>query len=246
MRNNFIYRAGPGDVGITANYAANVQVLHNTVILNDTFAWAIEYRFASTNATVRYNLTDGPILARNGAQGALLGNLTDAAPGWFVNAQGADLHLTAAATAAIDHAAPLAAVLDDFDGQTRPIGASPDVGADEYAAPTPTRVSDLRITSHQINPGTLTVTLNWSALPGATAFIVKGAIEPITAANWDSHNQIGPELPGTASSASVSIDSVNGVGYFAIKYRNAEGMLSEISNPAFWPRLEVFVPLVRR
>lgn len=246
VRNNFIYRAGPGDVGITANYAANVQVLHNTVILNDTFAWAIEYRFASTNATVRYNLTDGPILARNGAQGALLGNLTDAAPGWFVNAQGADLHLTAAATAAIDHAAPLAAVLDDFDGQTRPIGASPDVGADEYAAPTPTRVSDLRITSHQINPGTLTVTLNWSALPGATAFIVKGAIEPITAANWDSHNQIGPELPGTASGASVTIDSVNGVGYFAIKYRNAGGVLSEISNPAFWPRLEVFLPLVRR
>lgn len=137
VRNNIIYRAGAGDVGITVNYAANVRVLHNTVILNDTFPWAIEYRFSSTSATLRYNLTDGPILARDGAQGALLGNLTVAAPTWFVNAPGADLHLTAAATAAIDRAAPLVDVFDDFDGQARPISAAPDVGADEYASPGP-------------------------------------------------------------------------------------------------------------
>jgi outer membrane protein assembly factor BamA len=45
IRNNFIYRAGDGDVGITVNKARNVKIYNNTVILNGTFPWNIEYRF---------------------------------------------------------------------------------------------------------------------------------------------------------------------------------------------------------
>jgi hypothetical protein len=135
VRNNFIYRAAgslTGDVGLTVNYARDYKIHHNTVLLNGSFAWTVEYRFSASEGDIAYNLTDGPILQRDGASGTLTGNLTSAAPGWFVEAPSGDLHLSASAASAIDQAAPLADVTDDFDGDARPIGPAPDVGADEY------------------------------------------------------------------------------------------------------------------
>lgn len=138
VRNNFIYRAGDGDIGITVNYAHNFKIYHNTVILNGTFPWgAIEYRFAVSNGDIRYNLTDAPVWQRDGASATLSGNLTNAQPSWFVNAASADLHLVSAATSAIDHATRLTDVPDDYDGQPRPIGQAPDIGADEYGVSPP-------------------------------------------------------------------------------------------------------------
>lgn len=150
VRNNMIYRTGPGDVGISVNYAWNVEVSHNTVILNDTFPYgAIEYRFASTDATIRNNLTDAPVWRRDGATGTVAGNVTIASTSWFVAAGDADLHLIATANAAIDQAAPLATVTDDFDGHARPVGAAPDIGADEFGSTAP----DLRF--RDVAPGSL-------------------------------------------------------------------------------------------
>jgi len=137
VRNNLIYRAGPGDVGITLNYARAAEVYNNTVILNGTFPWTIEYRFTPTTADIRYNLSDGPVLMRDGASGTVIGNLASTQPSWFFNAAAGNLHLAAAASAAIGHAASLAAVPDDYDGQLRPIGPAPDIGADEYSPLTP-------------------------------------------------------------------------------------------------------------
>jgi hypothetical protein len=133
IRNNFIYRAAgalTGDVGITVNYAKDYAIHHNTVVLNDTFPWAIEYRFAASNGALAYNLTDGPIQQRDAAQGTLSGNLTNAALNWFVNPVAGDLHLTALAAPAIDQAGVLGAVTDDYDGHAR--SAARDIGADEY------------------------------------------------------------------------------------------------------------------
>jgi len=138
VRNNFIYRAGEGDVGITANYARDFKIYHNTVILNNTFPWgAIEYRFSVTSGDIRYNLTDAPLWQRDSASANLVGNITNALPSWFVNAASGDLHLLAAATAAIDQAATLTDVADDYDGQDRPNGQTPDIGADEYGVSPP-------------------------------------------------------------------------------------------------------------
>ena len=135
VRNNMIYREGPGDIGISVNYARDVEISHNTVILNGTFPWgAIEYRFSSTSADIFNNLTDAPIWQRNGASASQIGNLTSASLSWFVDPASADLHLTGAATAAIDSVATLASVGDDFDGHFRPVGAGADAGADEYAS----------------------------------------------------------------------------------------------------------------
>jgi hypothetical protein len=136
IRNNMIYRAGEGDVGITVNYARNIEISHNTVILNDTFPWgAIEYRFGSTTATIQNNLTDALIWQRDGAGGTVSGNLTSAMLDWFIAPASGDLRLVSSADP-IDLTEPLPSVIDDFEGEPRPYGRAADVGADEWTAPT--------------------------------------------------------------------------------------------------------------
>jgi hypothetical protein len=133
IRNNIIYREGPGDIGITVNYARDYKIYHNTVILNGTFPYgAIEYRFSASNGEIFYNLTDAPIWRRDAANGTLLGNITDASTNWFVDPANHDLHLAESATPAIDSAGSLTDITDDFDGDTRPSGNAPDIGADEF------------------------------------------------------------------------------------------------------------------
>lgn len=139
VRNNFIYAAMPHDVVIEMVHATGWLVAHNTALLLNPasgLTWGMEARFADSQGTFAYNLTNmGLRPDRDGAQGASTGNIANAQSGWFVNPPGGDLHLVASATAAIDRAAPLAQVTDDYDGVARPIGFAPDVGADEYSPP---------------------------------------------------------------------------------------------------------------
>jgi hypothetical protein len=150
VRNNVFHRgpAQSGDVGIVINNSAGTRVLHNTVILSGTYPNAIEYRFPpTTGIEIRYNLTDGAVQRRDGASGTVAGNVTNAQPGWFVDAAGGDLHLAASATPAIDGAQPHPLVTHDYDLAPRPTGALPDVGADELDATPgpPAGPSDLRV-----------------------------------------------------------------------------------------------------
>jgi hypothetical protein len=166
VRNNMVYRAGAGDVGITVNYSHNVEISHNTVILNGTFPWgAIEYRFGSTTATIRYNLVDAPVWQRDGGSAILDGNITDAPAAWFEDPLAGDLHLTAAAVDAIDGAMAAATVGDDFDGHFRPVGPAPDIGADEYASTGSVPPSGFR----DVPPGHLFENdIGWLAAAGIT------------------------------------------------------------------------------
>jgi hypothetical protein len=103
----------------------------------------MEARFSDSQGTFAYNLTNMDIWHdRDGASGVATGNVTNAQTSWFVNASAGDLHLDSTASAAINQAASLASVFDDFDGDPRPIGSSPDVGADEFGLLPP---SGLRI-----------------------------------------------------------------------------------------------------
>jgi hypothetical protein len=118
-------RAGSGDVGITANYARDFKIYHNTVILNNTFPYGtIEYRFTNSSGEISNNLTDGPIWRRDGANAALTGNVINAQLEWFVNAQNHDLHLAATAPV-IDTVQNIPDVIDDFDGYTASCGTNP-------------------------------------------------------------------------------------------------------------------------
>ena len=141
IRNNVFFRKAPGDVAISLNRACNVKVYHNTVIHNETFPWTIEYRYTNTfgenSGDIRYNLTDGPIMERNGSSAYLEGNITNAQHEWFVDAENGNLHLSNHATPVIDQALPLAEVKNDIDNEYRDI--TPDIGADELFSTPPTK-----------------------------------------------------------------------------------------------------------
>jgi len=139
VRNNIIYASLPHDTVIEMVHADGWLVAHNTALLLDPAPglwWGMEARYADSQGTFAYNLTNLEVWAdRDGASGTLTGNVTYAQSSCFVDAAGGDLHLAPLATAAIDQAATLPQVPDDHDGDARPIGPAPDVGADEYGAP---------------------------------------------------------------------------------------------------------------
>ncbi len=129
--NNIIYRDGEGDVGITLNRARNALVAHNTVMLNETFPWNIEYRYSETTGTIANNLCDGMIFQRDGGLCSLSDNIDYAEGSWFLDPSLYDFHITAYCPA-IDFCAPLPDLSFDIDGETRPNGTMSDAGADEY------------------------------------------------------------------------------------------------------------------
>ena len=134
VRNNFIYRGSgvSGDAAILVADSPGTRVVHNTILLNDGYPSPIEYRFqGSTGVVVSNNLLNGAIQPRDGASGSATSNYLAATSWLFMNAPGGDLHLKITATAAIDKGAAGLAVTD-WDGDPRPQGSAPDLGADEY------------------------------------------------------------------------------------------------------------------
>lgn len=141
VRNNMIVRTpgAGGDVGIAVFDSPGTTVRHNTIWMGGAYPNAIEYRFADARGlTIAHNLTDGAVVAREGAEATLTGNVTTAAAAWFADLATGNLHLTAEAAPAIDAAEASPDVTSDWDGDTRPAGARADLGADERAsAPAP-------------------------------------------------------------------------------------------------------------
>jgi len=131
IRNNMIYTTR--DVGIGLESSPDTKVLNNTVY-TENYANAIEYRWDATrNVVIRGNLTRGAIQLRNGASGTVGNNATDATSAFFVDYTAGDLHLSSASPDVVDQAPGMVEVTDDIDGQARPLGAAPDLGADEWS-----------------------------------------------------------------------------------------------------------------
>ena len=132
IRNNFIVAGA--DKGIEVCWASGVKVYHNTVLTPDPDRgrgihchWRELTRIHIANNLVRgriYGDEDGITKEGNLTQGI--------ADHWFRNVAEGDLHLTAAATAAIDQADPVPGCSTDFDGDPRPAArGQADLGADE-------------------------------------------------------------------------------------------------------------------
>jgi len=131
IRNNMIYTDATGttDVGIGLEQALGVKVLNNTVVITGAATGnAIEYRFRNSLAEIRNNIATS-IRLRDNARGTVETNQLAPPTSQFVNAPAGDLHLTAAASAAIDQADVHADITVDLDGDPR--GPDPDLGADE-------------------------------------------------------------------------------------------------------------------
>jgi hypothetical protein len=166
IRNNFIFRKGSfGDVAITCNHAQNFQIYNNTCILNGTFSWVIDYRFSDCTGTISYNITDGTVLARDGATATKIGNVTSVQPAWFVDHANGNLHLKETASSLIDQAGAVAGLTDDLDGDPRPVGAANDVGADEFRY-----VGDINADGHVGADDLLILAGSWAQSPGDAGY----------------------------------------------------------------------------
>ena len=139
IRNNMIYHAASAgrfaDTGIALTESPGTQVYNNTIVMDNSFPWSIEYRFASTTGVlIANNLTTKPIVSRNGASGVVSKNVTNAVGSWFVNPASGDLHLASAIASVVGAGQIVAGLSDDFDSQPRPAGAGIDIGADQFVA----------------------------------------------------------------------------------------------------------------
>jgi len=227
IRNNVFFRKGFGDVAISLNRAHNVKVYHNTVIHNETFPWTIEYRYTNTlgeiSGDIRYNLTDGPIMKRDGSTAIVEGNITDAVPEWFIDYENGNLHLSEKAVNVINQANPLEDVKDDMDEEIRK--NYPDIGADERSSVMPT--------SGSISGKLVTNIAGHNNLPilDATMYLMDDSGNIYTdTTNSDGYFQFNDLQPSNYIIRAISPD-------FISVSKNIEVIAGETSTPDFLPLL---------
>lgn len=140
-------RTSGSDAPIILWSSPNTKVLHNTVLTNGNTLKAIELRFGSSGVEVANNVSDGPIVYREGSAFNQSNNYTEAIASLFVNGSVGDLHLRSTASAVINKVARRDDALFDIDGQPRPTGQMVDLGADEQLSLSP-----------PLAPGRITIT----------------------------------------------------------------------------------------
>ena len=255
VRNNMIFVSRPEvfssqngfDCGICLEQACKASVLQNTVVSTQNPFSSIEWRFSQTSVDLYNNLASYNLRQRDGASAVQGGNLQNAPLSLFVNGAAGDLHLASSASQAIDQGAPLAAGRcdDDFDGDLRPIGPARDIGADEYGIAAPAAVTDLRLTDVNISAGNLTGTLHWTDPQGAVTAELRYAYYPIGETSWASSTFITNTITAASGIYTTSVPYSTGAVFFALKVQGPGGW-SKVSNNAFWPHLEIFLPNVQK
>ncbi|CAG0927104.1 hypothetical protein TFLX_00352 [Thermoflexales bacterium] len=128
---------------------------------------------------------------------------------------------------------------DDF------VIATSRIGADELG-----RVSDLRVSNASVTSNTLTATLTWTAPQNAVTYTLGYSNTLITDANWPAaitHTvSFTAPAPGSLQQFTLSVPYTVGTVYYALKAQSTAGDWSDLSNNAFWPHRDVFLPLVLR
>ena len=163
VRNNFI--ADNTTTGTTPAISltdvTTAQIDNNSVYQAGTAASAIEYAGSGALGAIRNNLANRPITATGTATATLTTNYTAAAAGWFRDVTAGDLHLAALRSAVVDAGTTIVGLTVDIDGDTRPTGSAPDLGADEYQADTTAPTAPTGLAATVLS--TSQITLSWTA-----------------------------------------------------------------------------------
>jgi len=107
-------------------------------------------------------------------------------------------------------------------------------------------VRNLRLAEATPGSGTLNVTLLWTPPPTAASTTIRYATVPISEGNWGSALSLADSLPGSQNSFNGDLVYSGGLLFFALKVQNAQGDWSELSNNAFWPSFDIYLPRVGR
>jgi len=111
-------------------------------------------------------------------------------------------------------------------------------------------MTDLRVAHAITDTDTLTATLRWTAPTDAITYTMRYSGTLISGDDWA--NAVTITVPFTASAPgstewlTAPAPYTGGSAYFALKSQNAEGVWSGLSNNAFWPHFDVYLPSVLR
>ena len=94
----------------------------------------------------------------------------------------------------------------------------------------------------------LTATLRWTAPLDAVTYTLRSSDVYLTEANWNDAVVIpvpfNASVPSSIEQLSTRLDYPEDAVYLALKSQNNKGNWSELSNIAFWPHQEVYLPLI--
>jgi hypothetical protein len=108
-------------------------------------------------------------------------------------------------------------------------------------------VDDLRVAQAVTGSGRLTATLRWTPPASAMTTTVRYSTTLITAGNWASAPVITDTLPGGTGVLTAGMSFISdGTAYFALEFQIACGPWSPLSNIAFWPSQDVYLPIILR
>jgi hypothetical protein len=107
-------------------------------------------------------------------------------------------------------------------------------------------VRDLRVSQAITGTGWLTATLRWTPPTSAVTTALRYAYTPLTDDTWGSAVLIADTLPGSADTLTAGLSYSGGVVYFALKSQTANGGWTALSNNAFWPHQDVYLPVISR
>ena len=85
--------------------------------------------------------------------------------------------------------------------------------------------------------------MDWTAPATALTTTLRYSGTLITAANWNNAVLLTNNLSGTANVFTATVSYQAGIAYFALKTQNETGW-SLLSNIAFWPQQNVYLPII--
>ena len=222
----------------------------NVLIQNNIFyqprGGAIRASGDITNITITNNISTNALVIGRSSGFTIADNLINADPS-LVDPDDYDFHLQSDSPA-IDAGAELGQVTHDFDGNQRPQGTAFDIGA--YESPFSTQVTDLRVVAAIVDGPSLTLTLRWTAPASAVTYTLRSNNTRLTTTNWSDASIVTVPFtasePGSSEWLTTPVDYTGGTLYLALKHQNAEGAWSALSNNAFWPHSDIYLPLIMK